>query len=341
MSATYDPMIDEGFEDELAPVEDDLDAAPLPDDGEAEPPLAEDETDPVTGLTRDDAIAGGWRPLEDFQGEPRLWRDWPEFLRRGYEDPRILRERNATLMKKTTRLERQLGDTQAELATMKGQVGELLAITKQTQKSAYEQRRDALLAQRREAVENSDTSAFDRIEAELQREAAPVAATETPAAAPRFHPAITEFVEANPWWTEDLDLQRAMNAHYDVIQRSRKDLDIDAQLALAKRRLMADFPDKFGGAPVATTPRPRPAADPRRPAAAGVARPTGGAALGRPRQPTSGWDTIPDAAERAEAKAAFESQRRADPGLTEDEYLTIYHDPHADPLELRRQRKPA
>ena len=73
--------------------------------------------------------------------------------------------------------------------------------------------------------------------------------------------------------------------------------------------------------------------------AASVATPAPAPRRG-PRQPT-GWDAIEDPQDRADARAAFESIKRADPGMTETEYLEIYTNPHADELALRAQRKKA
>ena len=346
MSVSYDPeIIDDEFDPEGGEAQPEYEVEGESEDGLAGPGEIDDDandpTDPVTGRRRSEAVAVGWRPQDEFHGDQRLWRDWPEFLQRGYEDPRVMRENYSKLLQKTARQERQLSEANSKIATLTQQVGEVLDITKRNQQTVADQRREQLEARRRAAVADGDTSAFDQVEAELRRadeQAAPAPPPAQPTVPPP-HPAIQEFIDANPWWSTDLDLQRAMNAHYGIVQNTRKDLDIDGQLALARRRTMADFPAKFGADPMAN--QPRPGAPPvRRPAAAGVARPTG-ASSAAPRRPlrASGFDAIADPKAREEARSAFEATRRADPGMTEAEYLTIYNDPSADPLELRRARK--
>lgn len=326
MSQTYSPDIDDEFEDGEAPPDDQL------------PPEGAEAGDEYEPSGEDQARALGWKPLHEFKGEPRLWRDWPEFLQHGYEDPRVLRENNQKLTQKTARLERQLAEARAQIGNLEGQVGEVLALTKQNAKATLDQRKAALDQQRRAAVRDGDESAFEQVEAELRAiEQAPAPKPPEPAA-PKFHPAITEFIEANPWWATDMELQKAMVAHYGAVQISRKDLDIEDQLQLAKQRLEADFPDKFGAPPV--PPRRQAPPAPRR-SVADVGRPTGGPALPPRQRQASGFEAIADLKERQEAREAYASARRADPGMTEAEYLTLYNNPHADPLELRRLRRPA
>ncbi len=301
----------------------------------------DDELDPND---EERARARGWKPLEEWKGPPEKWRSLEEFLRVG-EDPRVLAEENRRLGDRLVRVERR---TERELTELRKTAEEqtaaitaLTALARRADKAGYERARAELIEQRKLAVETGDTSAFDQIEEQigvLDTERRAAAVPEAPAKAV-IDPAISAFFAANAdWFVPGTPIHKAMLAHFDLAEKLRPNDTTEQQLAFAKQRLVADFPSRFPqmAAPAADDDDFEPEPAPRR-RAPNVAAPS--PPPRRPgRQPT-GWDTIEDPQERGEAQAAFAAIKRADPGMTEGEYLEIYNNPRADEIALREARK--
>lgn len=321
--------------------------------------LLDNEEDGGTGgvSIEAQARARGWKPLEEFNGPPSRWRTAEEFLRIGDSDNRILREEVRRLGTQNERLERQVGDLLNSAEEQREALSEMRELARRADERGYARALADLKAQRKEAVEEGNTALFDQLdeqvrelETERARPTAPTPAptpTPTPPPAPEpaptIAPEIVAFSEANPWFQTDQELNRVMLANFSAVQVRYPGWPLADLLEEAKQRTADEFPHKAAtmgvelqetdeGDDNAPAPPPRPA--PRR--SGTVARPNG-QGPGRRRAP-SGWDTITDPAERAQAQAAFERIKKSDPDYTVAEYLAVYNDPHADAIELRRQR---
>jgi hypothetical protein len=115
-----------------------------------------------------------------------------------------------------------------------------------------------------------------------------------------------------------------MLGEHQALMTEMPQLSIAENLALARQKCVEAYPGFFG-----VTPRTE------RPRGAGPAAPTNQG--GRP-EPTrvSGINAIEDPVDRAAARAAFESNKRAMPDYTEEEFMAVYNDPKADALQIRR-----
>jgi hypothetical protein len=302
------------------------------------------------------ARARGWKPLPadpdnpqpgEYQGDPRRHRSADDFLRYGEQDRAILAEENRRM---AARIHRQGKQIEALTLTSQQQleaISELRNLARRADEQGYKRALNELKERRSEAVEAGDKGAFDQIEAQINaletERVKEVEAVKPEPPAVKLDPAIKAFIDANPWYTKDKGLNETMIANYSIMERRHPDETVEELLKLAKKRTMEDFPEKF----------PRRAADPappeeeyddvddapppqRRPAPT-LARPSGNPQ--RERRGPAGWDVITDPDERKQAQAAYESIRKGDPGMTAQEYLTIYMDPRADPLALRKARK--
>lgn len=284
----------------------------------------------------------GWKPLEEYHGDPKRWRSAEDFMRVGQNDRAILAEENRRLGIKVHRMERQLTELQNTAAEQVAALGEMRELARRADDRGYQRGLAELKAKRSEAVEAGDTTAFDQIEQQitaLETERAKVPDKPADPPAPKLNPAIVEFIEANPWYTKDKDLNRTMVANYDIVERRFPGKSVDDYLELAKARTIADYPEKF---PDMAQPQdelePEFEAAPRvRRTVAAVGRP-GAAPVRQPRQ-SSGWESIEDPDERKQAQASYQTILRADPDMPISEYLAIYNNPRADIIELRRQRK--
>lgn len=285
----------------------------------------------------------GWRPLEEYKGDPAKWRDAEEFMLIG-QDPHVMAIENKRLAGRLARVDGRIERLQKTVEDQAGAMEELRKLARRADETGYKRARAELLEERKLAVETGDTGAFEQIEQRLETLDTERRASELPPAAPTrspIDPAITAFQQANAsWFVPGSPLHKAMVAHFEIVEQRAPDQTIGQQLETAKKRVIADYPERF---PREMTP---PAVDddddfeeapPPRRRAPNVAPPS--QAPRRPQRGAVGFDTIEDPAERAEARQSFEAIKRGDPGMTEDEYLEIYNNPRADAIALRAARK--
>lgn len=323
MSLTYDPT-EEGDDDLHVDMGD-----PVGDDDFSE---------------EDQARARGWKPLSEFRGNPDLWVDAATFLRRGSEDPTMLRAENqrlgTTVARLSRRVERMEESSALSQAEHLNQLREMRKLIASGQNRDINAKRLEVTEARRGAIESGDVAAVDQFDeqlAQLQPVEEPPAA---PAPASRLPPGeqvvIDDWTAANPWFFEDEGLRQTMMATHAAIKRSAPGQSLVDQLAEAKRRVQAAFPEKFGLSGRQAEEPALPDTPARRPAAAAVARPGGGAPP-RDAGRRTAWDEIP-VEERELAKSSYQTALRADPDQPAAEFVQLWLDPHLDVLELRRRR---
>lgn len=319
-------------------------------------PYVEDEFDgPVSDEDR--AAAMGWKPLpvdprnpqpHEYRGDPRRWSPAAEFIARGEEELPILREQSRRMSEKLARVEPELTRLRKTVTEQDAAIRHVTALAQRSDKRGYDRAKAELVQQRREAVEAGDIEAHDQVQEQLdaleagraEAEAPPPPVVEPdPPPPPAGQPVeITQFVRDHPWFLRDEKLKAAMIAQHNIVIKEEPEWPLQDQLDEALERMTKLYPEvaaEEGQPPVARQPAPPPPA-PRRRAPSSLAP---GAATPPRRQTGSPFDRIADAKERAEAKTAFASMQRADPGFTEAEYMVIYEDPHADVVELRAKRK--
>lgn len=147
------------------------------------------------------ARAMGWRPKDQFRGDPTKWVEAEEFVRRGEQHLPILRDR--------------LDRTQRELEELRQTSREALEMQRENQKrerARLQAEIDDLKAKRRDAVASGDQAAFDAAERGIeQREKVmppePKAPVE-PAAGRDIPPEALEFEQRNEWFRSDPVLRR-------------------------------------------------------------------------------------------------------------------------------------
>lgn len=329
MSQVYDPV-------------EDIEAVPDEDGG-----------DPGDQATEARARAMGWRPFEEWTGNPDGWKTAQEFVEFADANPGVLRETNRRITKQNERLERRITEMGDNLRRSDAEhlraMAELRTLMIEGRNTEIEKVRRELLAQRDGAVEAGDMPTFRQIEDELKQLAPiapasppppPTSTTPPPAAAPVSaddQSVINAWIADNPWFNSDAELRKAMIVEHGAVKQLRPNLTLRDQLDRAARRVAETFPDSFDEdpAPMASPPPPPPPPPARRVVAA-VARPTG-TITPRPRT-VSVWDQIPDAAERAVVQQQWERAKLNDPEMPASEYVAIYMDPRADAIELRRRR---
>lgn len=181
------------------------------------PEAAERPADTAKAKSEADARAKGWRPKEEFEGDPDDWVSAKVFLRRG-EDI----EDRQTLKKNLKSLE----------AVNK----ELAAIVKASLNAQTQEKVQAKLAQRDAAIEVGDKAQVKQIETELGQ----IGRVPEPTPAE-----ITDWVgKHSEWWGVDPMATQAAVAYYGNLEAKNR-ADLAGNLEKTEKWLKRRFPDLF------------------------------------------------------------------------------------------------
>lgn len=185
----------------------------------------------------DKARSMGWRPKDEFRGDPSKWVDAAEFNRRGEEHIPILRDR--------------LQRTQADLEETRKLARE--ALDMQREQQARERARlnseiQALKSQQMAAVQAGDTAAYLSADQQIKaREAAMPAEVKAPAPeTPQIPPEAREWVGRNPWFNSDSELAASAEAFHVALGKREPGLPLSENLRRTEEHIKRMFPEKFG-----------------------------------------------------------------------------------------------
>jgi len=211
------------IEDGQQPIEEEAATPPegqqpteLEEDGDDEPPPA---PDPVEDLAK----GMGWRPKDQFRGDPNLWKPADEHIRAGAE-----------IQKGMSR----------DLKDMRHTVDAITKTNAAILKQTIDAERDKLVAQYNRAVEDGDARStfqigrqIDGLNGQVQQLTQPVP---QPAA-----PEAEAWVARNSWFTQDPlahDLAMAVAQRYSDAGHAA-----DKQLEAAEREVRKVYPHLFAG----------------------------------------------------------------------------------------------
>lgn len=214
------------------------------------------------------ARANGWKPREEYKGDPAKWTSADVFVARGLESPAVLAERNKVLADRLGRLERVHTDTVGKLEKQLQETsGTVLTMTEMMRKSeerAYVRARRELQDEMKKAVETGDTIAFDRLEKQREdlekaKPIEPPPRTETRTAPPppvstggapgMDDPDVQRFYAENDWYRPGPTRDAAMGAFADGIYYSllqtRPDLSVRQKLDHVTAEVRGRYPTHF------------------------------------------------------------------------------------------------
>lgn len=213
----------------VAPPEDE--AVLEPQDGQTEP--ANDEAE---------ARRNGWKPQEEFKGDPKGWIDAKTFNERGREILPIVQAQNK-------KLERDI----AELRKTMEQAAEHFSKAEQR---AYEQAMRDFETRLEEATAADDATAVKKIAKDMAAFEKPATKDKEPANVTE-HPVFLEWQATNTWYGADEDL----TAYAEGLKLPPA-MSLEQQLRVIAERVRKAFPHKFE--------------NPRRSGPGAVEGPTGG-----------------------------------------------------------------
>lgn len=257
----------------------------------------------------------GWKPKEEFRGDPDKWRDAPEFVRYGESELPVLRENLRRAVAGQERLEGVVTNLTKRLTESGEVLLELQDNARNANNNAYKRMKADIEARMQRAVAEADTPAYNQAKAELDALEPPVAprTKAAPAAdpnggqrpAPAIDPEVMLWIKDNPWFEKDPALNAYCVREHARLLNERPDLSMQQNLAEVKRRAIIKFPEEFGNPRREGVP---PVQQPRTPIT--------------PRAPDSNkrvYENLPP-----DSKAACDRYCRTIPGYTKEMYLEQY-----------------
>lgn len=171
----------------------------------------------------------GWRPQEEYNGDPEKWKPAEEFLAVGNKIAAVQSERNDKLLR--------------ELTTLKNDIASFKEVhTKEmraAREDAYNRAVSELRVKQREAVENGDIDEFDKIEKEINETPKPVVERE----APKPNKDYIDWAAKNPWYGSDNELTEMADIVGEKLRGNYSDMTKFYNAVTDRVKKM--YPDKF------------------------------------------------------------------------------------------------
>lgn len=248
----------------------------------------------------------GWRPKDEFRGDPDKFVPPDKFVQKGLTVLPVLQENYRKLGDKFAKVTDELGDVKQVLT-------EFREFSKSAEQRAYERAKKELETRRDEAVRSADPDTFKALDQELRdleksapRE--PEKKEEKKQAEPTVSEDVSRWIKDNPWFEADAELKEiAIVRHGQNLQRGMSER---ASLEKLTDDIKRRFPEKFDDGDDDDGDD-----EPRRRKPAPVASPSGD----RKRTKGKTFDDLPP-----EAKAAYQKFAKMMPGYTKTEYLASY-----------------
>lgn len=136
----------------------------------------------------------GWRPKEEFKGDPGRWIDADAFVARTEQELPIA-------LGTIKNLERRLADTEETIK-------QFAKYAKSTEERAYNRALKGLQKTQREAVELGDTAKFDAAQKEIDEVLQARDKQDEPVKKPERNRDFEEWTGRNPWYGTDPDMTR-------------------------------------------------------------------------------------------------------------------------------------
>lgn len=193
--------------------------------------------EPVLNEVEERASTVGWRPKEEWEGNPEDWVDAKEFLARGGFIDRI--KEQSSIIKKM----------QKTIASMEQDKNVLIEHYKKVRETEYKRALNDLKAQRKEAYQYGDLDLVDEIDDQIQELKVEVSKP-TAQPEPEVHQDIVEFMDNNPWYGPEGDIlltEQADRLASKMVQLNPS-LNKEPKKVLDKvlEVLKEEYPHKFG-----------------------------------------------------------------------------------------------
>ena len=178
------------------------------------------------------ARAGGWVPLEEWQGDPEDWTDAKEFVKKG-------------------ELCHKISGQSSEIKELKKAIGAFTEHHQKVKETEFNRALEYLKQQKKAALEEGDADkllqaddAIDILKQERQQEAEKAKQQNQTGPTPFFQ----SWVQQNSWYLQDPELRSfADDIGVGAYQRVGGKIAEPELYALVRQRVMKAYPEKFRG----------------------------------------------------------------------------------------------
>jgi hypothetical protein len=198
--------------------------------------------EPDVSAVEAEARQQGWKPLEEYEGNPAHWRDAQEFLEFGQRMNPILRKNNEELKK-------QIQEIKGQFDQYKNTASEIIRMQKEQVKKEYDSQINFLKSQIKAARAAGDYDVAAEFEEQYDqlKENAPEFPSERPQA--QTQPTLVSqdeyavWAQENPWAEKDRGLSAAVTGL--AIQYGNQGMRGTALLKAVEQEIKEQFPEKF------------------------------------------------------------------------------------------------
>jgi hypothetical protein len=207
------------------------------------------------------ARAMGWRPQDEFNGDPSKWRSAEEFVQRGENDLPVLRENLRRMTSQVTdlqsRLSRQDQDHKATVQRIEKMSDTALQRQRDQLESSYANAMRTAAAngdiEQYQRLENGKAAAITEFDQQVSEVRAPVKTQpEPPAQNPDYKSKVDAWTQRNPWFNTDPEMFHAATAHSKFLAQMNPGITLDDNLSQTETYMRKRYADKFssgGGGP--------------------------------------------------------------------------------------------
>lgn len=180
----------------------------------------------------------GWRPKDEYKGNPDLWREADEFVQRGREILPIVRANNEKLEANNEKLAKEIRELRQTITEQK-------EWNTRAERLSYERAIKDVEARQREAVTLGDVEAFDKARDDLKAINKEVETKPEVQANPADDPVLNAWIGENKWYGTDSELTEESIVVAEIVRRRNPNLAGAEFLNEVAKRVRAAHPDKF------------------------------------------------------------------------------------------------
>ncbi len=185
---------------------------------------------PAEPTAEDRAMENGWRPKEEWQGDPDDWVDAKQFNFRG------------ELMERIKSQNKQLHKATSEIQALKTNYQQFQEHTKQLAEVELKKQLQQLKDVKKQALEENDYDTVVEVDEKVaDLKAAQKEAPPSPPESPQLDPEIAAWIEANPWYNDDPVKRGAADAVFDKTKAEYPDKNMSELLKEVGNTIEARF----------------------------------------------------------------------------------------------------
>lgn len=192
-------------------------------DNKSDNETVQDQDNPV----EQEARTKGWRPKEEWDGDPDKWRPAKEFLDRG-------------------ELFEKINSLKTEVYHLKKDYNVLADHHRKVSKVEYEKALKTLREERAQAAEEGDTAAVVKISDKIDElKDTQIGAVDLPPQNTVVTQQMEQWVDKNPWYRADTELRIAADAIGQGYYTTHPGVPFDQVLEYVSKRIVEIHPEKF------------------------------------------------------------------------------------------------